>query len=92
MLAGAGYEEEMKPMVEKMGLDESLIYLGNIPYDRNPEFLTMSDLILCPAVADGFCFLLAEASACGRPVIATNVGAHKESRTRKNRIYFWHDG
>ncbi len=68
----------MKPIVAKIGLDKSLIYIGNIPYVKNPEFIRMCDLIVCPAVADGFCFLLAEASACGRPVIATNVGAHKE--------------
>ncbi|MFZ0514345.1 MAG: glycosyltransferase family 4 protein [Candidatus Nitrosopolaris sp.] len=78
VLAGAGYEEEMKRIVDKMGLDKYVIYIGNIPYEKNPEFLRMCDLIVCPAVADGFCFLLAEASACGRPVIATNVGAHKE--------------
>ncbi|MDQ6862667.1 MAG: glycosyltransferase family 4 protein [Thermoproteota archaeon] len=78
VLAGAGYEEEMKPIVDKMGLDRYVIYIGNIPYLKNPEFIRMCDVIVCPAVADGFCFLLAEASACGRPVIATNVGAHKE--------------
>jgi len=38
----------------------------------------MCDAIVCPAVADGFCFLLAQASACGCPVIATDAGAHKE--------------
>jgi glycosyltransferase involved in cell wall biosynthesis len=46
VLAGAGYEEEMKPLVEKMGLEKSLIYVGNIPYVKNPEFLRMCDLIV----------------------------------------------
>lgn len=78
VLAGAGYQEEMKPVVHNMGLDKYVIYIGNIPYEENPKFLRMCDAIVCPAVADGFCFLLAEASACGCPVIATDAGAHKE--------------
>jgi glycosyltransferase involved in cell wall biosynthesis len=77
-LAGAGYEEEMKPVVDKMGLNKKVIYVGNIPYQENSRFLRMCDLIVCPAAADGFCFLLAQASACGIPVVATNVAAHKE--------------
>lgn len=77
VLAGGGYEE-MEPVVHKMGLDECVIYIGNIPYEENPKFLRMCEVVVCPAVADGFCFLLAEASACGCPVIATDKGSHKE--------------
>ena len=32
--------------------------------------------MVCPAFSDGFCFLLAEASACGRPIVATKLAAH----------------
>jgi D-inositol-3-phosphate glycosyltransferase len=38
----------------------------------------MCDLVVCPAWSDGFCFLLAQASACGVSVVATSVGAHPE--------------
>jgi glycogen(starch) synthase len=78
VLAGGGYQEEMKPVVHNMGLDKYVIYIGNIPYEENPKFLRMCDAIVCPAVVDGFCFLLAQASACGCPVIATDAGSHKE--------------
>jgi glycosyltransferase involved in cell wall biosynthesis len=38
----------------------------------------MCDVVVCPAVSDGFCFMLAEASACGKPVVATKAGSHPE--------------
>jgi glycosyltransferase involved in cell wall biosynthesis len=77
VLAGAGYEE-LKPLIKRLEIQHHVIYLGNIPYTDNPRFLRTCDLVVCPAWSDGFCFLLAQASACGVPVVATNVGAHSE--------------
>jgi glycosyltransferase involved in cell wall biosynthesis len=77
VLAGAGYEE-LKPVIRKMGLEDRVAYVGNIPYEDNASFLRMCDVIVCPALSDGFCFLLAEASACGVPAVASNRGAHLE--------------
>jgi len=75
VLAGSGYEE-IEPFIQKMGLQNHVTYVGNISYQDNPRFLTMCDVVVCPALSDGFCFLLAEASACGKPVVATRLGAH----------------
>ncbi|MCL4518169.1 MAG: glycosyltransferase family 4 protein, partial [Thaumarchaeota archaeon] len=77
VLAGAGFDE-LKPLVRKIGLDESVIYVGDIPYEENAKFLKMCDVVVCPAVSDGFCFLTAQASACGIPVVASNAGSHRE--------------
>lgn len=82
VLAGSGYEE-MEPFVKSMGLTKSVIYVGNFPYEDNPKFFKMCDVVVCPAVADGFCFMLAEASACGVPVVASNTGSHPERITDK---------
>ena len=38
----------------------------------------MCDAVVCPAVSDGFCFLSAQAQACGVPVVASDAGSHKE--------------
>ncbi len=77
VLAGAGYEE-IVPMIKKTEIQDHVIYIGDIQYTDNPRFLKMCNLVVCPARSDGFCFLLAEASACGVPVVATKVGAHSE--------------
>src|SRR5574341_1200683 len=77
VLAGAGYEE-ITPLIKRAEIQNHVIYIGDIPYTDNARFLKMCDLVVCPAWSDGFCFLLAKASACGVPVVATNVGAHSE--------------
>jgi len=76
-LKGDGYED-VAPLLDEMGISKNVVYVGNFPYEENPRFLRMCDVVVCPALSDGFCFLLAEASACGVPVVATNLGAHVE--------------
>ncbi len=77
VLAGTGYEE-MVPVIKKMNVEKHVIYTGDILYEDNPKFLRMCDVVVCPALSDGFCFLLSEASACGRPVVATKLAAHPD--------------
>lgn len=77
VLAGGGYHE-LAAVVKKMGLEGYVIHIGDIPYELNPKFLKLCDVVVCPSLSDGFCFLTAEASACGVPVVATNRGAHPE--------------
>ncbi len=69
---------DIPSVVKKFGLDKSVILAGHRPYDEVPKFYKMCDTIVCPAFADGYCFLIAEASACGVPVVTTDVGSHPE--------------
>lgn len=77
VLGGSGFNE-LKPYIEKLGIKKYVVYTGRRPFKEVPRFLSMCDCIVCPAIADGYCFLLAESSACGKPVVATNVGSHPE--------------
>jgi glycosyltransferase involved in cell wall biosynthesis len=77
---GLGYED-LEPIVRKMNLEDHVVWLGEKigkDFNFNPHFYKMCDLIVCPALSDGFDFMLANASACGTPVVATNRGAHPE--------------
>lgn len=65
-------------VVRKFGLEKSVVLAGHRPYNEVPKFIKLCDTVVCPALADGYCFLVAEASACGVPVVATNVGSHPE--------------
>lgn len=87
VLCGMGFEE-LKPIIKKLEIEKYVIYVGeeySKDFEFNPHFLKMCDVIVCPAFSDGFCFMLAEASACGRPVVATNAGAHPD-RVKNNGI------
>lgn len=66
------------PFIKKLGLEKHVYYLGSRPYEEVPNFLAMCDVIACPALAEGYCFLLGEAAACGKPLVATNLAAHPE--------------
>ncbi len=77
VLGGSNFSQ-IKDYIAKENLGNYVLYLGQRPYDKVGEFIAMCDVIVCPALADGFCFLLAEASACGKPVVATRRASHME--------------
>ncbi|ABC78153.1 lipopolysaccharide 1,2-N-acetylglucosaminetransferase [Syntrophus aciditrophicus SB] len=56
----------------------NLIDIGNIPKKDMPELYRQYDLFLFPSVREGFGLVIAEAMACGLPVVATNASAIPE--------------
>ena len=86
VLGGSGFEHLTKHIV-RFNVKKNVVNVGRIPKNNGPSFLKMCDVVVCPAVSDGFCFLLAEASACGIPVVGTNRGSHEERiENNKNGI------
>lgn len=77
VLGGFGFED-ISPIIRRLGVEEHVVCAGARSFIDVPSFISMCDVVVCPALADGFCFLLAEASACGKPVVATREGAHPE--------------
>jgi len=77
VLGGTGFEE-LRPKLEELGIGEKTIYLGQRPRQEVPHFFNVLDVVVCPALAEGFCFMIGEALALGRPAVATALGAHKE--------------
>src|SRR5262249_27551186 len=68
----ARYEE----MSERLGLTGSVRFLG-VRKDV-PDLLRASDVLALPSRHEGFGLVLAEALACGVPVVATNAGPMPE--------------
>lgn len=77
LFGGSGFDS-LRPHIKRLGIEKMVVYTGQRPHKDVPYFLSSCDVIVCPSVSDGFCFLLAEAGACGVPVIATNRGSHPE--------------
>ncbi len=77
ILGGKGFDN-LKSHIQKLGIENNVIHIENIPKDETSSFLKACDVVVCPALSDGFCFLLAESSASGIPIVATNLGSHNE--------------
>jgi len=80
VLQGTGFPE-IEPLIRKMNLEDHVIWLGEKfgkDFNFNPQFYKMCDVVVSPSLSEGFNFMLANASACGVPVVATNCGANPE--------------
>jgi glycosyltransferase involved in cell wall biosynthesis len=60
----------------RIGVQDRVVFAGLIPEEEMPLYYRGADLAVLPTLTDaeGFGMVLAEANACGRPVIGTNVG------------------
>jgi starch synthase len=67
--------EDVTGVLEKNS-DLPIEWSGNIDFESHIRRYQTSDLLLFPSIEDGFAFVVAEALACGLPVITTpNTGA-----------------
>ena len=54
------------------------ISLGKIPREKLPDIYNMCDIFLFPSRLEGFGYAVAEAMACGKPVVCTNCSSLPE--------------
>lgn len=79
LVVGAeGRLEENKCLVKEHGLEDRVVFTGNVPYHKVPEYISSMDACLIPfkpnAVAQNSVPLkLFEYMACERPVISTRL-------------------
>jgi glycosyltransferase involved in cell wall biosynthesis len=71
----AGYvRDTMRDVLHRLPT-EHVEFLGPVPRERMIELMSTSDVLVLPSIEDGFGLVMAEAMACGCPVIAsTNTG------------------
>lgn len=65
--------DRLNGLVRKLGLVQSVTFVGSIPNDRVPEYLAASDIFVLPSLSEGFGIVLLEAMAAALPIVATNV-------------------
>jgi L-malate glycosyltransferase len=70
------YAEHLHRLVDTLGLEESVLFLGE--REDLPAILAATDLVLAPSWEEPFGRSIVEAMAMGVPVIATDVGGPAE--------------
>ncbi|OFV67452.1 MAG: glycosyl transferase family 1 [Candidatus Syntrophoarchaeum caldarius] len=74
-IAGIGEEEgELKHLVKKLDIEENVTFLGFVSEDDKWSYYKSTDLCVVPSLEEPFGIVLLEAMACGKPVVASNVG------------------
>ncbi len=77
LLVGSGrLLEDLQQQAIRLKIEKNVHFLG----ERKdiPRLLTAMDMFVLPSITEGMSLTLIEAAACGKPVIATNVGGSPE--------------
>lgn len=75
--SGENGDEELirlKALRSRLGLEDSVEFLGAQPQERLATFYQAADLLLVPSVTESFGLVALEAQACGLPVVASDAG------------------
>ena len=66
--------------------DEDIIFTGFVPDKDLPAYYALCDSFVTASHYEGFNLPAVEAQACGKPVVAFDIGSHSEVIDKKKRI------
>lgn len=67
-----------------LGVADRVLFAGDRPHDEVPQWVSAGDLCVLSSRKEGYPNAVVEALACGRPVVATDVGGVREILTSEN--------
>lgn len=75
----SGYcSENAAALVRELGLDNEIVELGAVPYQKLHQVYRAANIYVTPAYAESFAHPLVEAMASGVPVVASDLAVHRE--------------
>ena len=61
-------------------LIQNVSFIGFVSYDELPGYYSQSDLVVVPSeIYESFSYTVAQGMACGKPVLASNIGGIPET-------------
>jgi len=80
VIGGEGSQEkDLRQLAQSLGVSDNARFVGFIPNDELPRYLTSSDVYVSTSLSDaGLSASTAEAMACGLPVIITDFGDNRK--------------
>lgn len=75
----AEYGEKLKAQIAKAGLSARILFRDELPLTEMPKAYNALSLYVAPSLLEGFGLTPLEALSCEVPVVATDVGAFRDS-------------
>ncbi len=66
--------ERLKALATELRLGDKVQFVGSVPHTDLPTYYNAADVCVLPSHYESFGLAALEASACGRPVVASRVG------------------
>ncbi|MCB1578682.1 MAG: glycosyltransferase, partial [Xanthomonadales bacterium] len=86
-LVGDGVmREQLAAIIREQGLQDSVSMPGGCAPEGVAEWIAAADVLTLPSWSEGYPNVVVEAVACGRPVVATDVGGTREILDASNGI------
>lgn len=75
VVVGGGSElQSAKGMVSTLGMEQHVVFLGDVPNLEVPGLYAVGDIFVHPTYTEGFPRVLIEAMAAGLPIVSTDAG------------------
>ena len=71
---------------EQEPFGDSVLFKGRLTHAEVPEILSAADVFALPTLNEGSCNAIAEAMACGLPIVSSDIEAIREQVTEENAI------
>lgn len=79
VIVGDGPERKnLEKYAKKNNLNGQVLFYGSVPFKEAISILKVSDIFINPSYSEGLPTSIMEAGACGRAIIATDVGGTSE--------------
>lgn len=86
-LVGNGPDRNaLKTMVDELKLREHVIFKGSVPFHQIPSEMIKHDVLVLPTRLDVFALVVAEAIACGLPVVCSKYAGAANDLIKHNGV------
>jgi len=78
IVGGGSLERDLRKLATKLGVGSPVEFVGAVPHTQVPECLNKFSVYVAVSLTESFGVAVLEASACGIPVVVSNVGGLPE--------------
>lgn len=91
-ILGYGYYNWIKKRINKLGIKDSVNWLGPLKADEIVKNLRDANVNVIPSFVESYCMALDEAIHVGTPTVASFAGAMPELGKHKETVYYFQSG